>query len=102
MDALLEQVLGRPDLPKLKVEIDHALDHEAARRQAFYDALNDGDRDEFINGEVFMSSPQRLAHFSVVKNLSRLLETHVEARHTGMVATDSRSSATRRRSGIGG
>ena len=84
MDTLLEQVLRRPDLPKLKIEIDHALDHEAARRQAFYDALSDGDRDEFINGEMVMASPQRLEHGFLIRMIGRELERHVEQHDLGL------------------
>lgn len=88
MDALLEQVLRRPDLPKLKVEIDHLLDDEAARRQAFYDALSDGDRDEFINGEIVMASPARLEHIDCVICIRDLLADHVRRSKLGKVISE--------------
>src|SRR5688500_1895679 len=85
MDTLLEQVLRRPDLPKLKIEIEHVLDDEASRRKAFYDSLRDGARDEFINGKKVMASPQRMEHGLAVRAISRALENHVERRGLGFV-----------------
>lgn len=88
MDSLLEQVLRRPDLPKLKLEIEHVLDDEAGRRRAFYDALEDGDRDEFINGETVMASPARWEHIQIVRRLSRQLEDYSLRRALGTVASE--------------
>ena len=88
MDTLLQQVLRRPDLPKLKVEIEHVLDGEAARRAAFYDALRDGDRHEFINGETVMASPARLEHIDCVSGLRDLLSSHVRANGLGRVIAE--------------
>lgn len=84
-DTLLEQLLESPRLPLYARKIQDVLDEEAQQRQAFYAQIQEGDKAEFINGEIIFHSPVRLRHDNVSGKLYRLLSTHVTLHDLGYV-----------------
>ncbi len=77
----VQQLRCSPQLPRYVQEFESLLAAERARRERFYAEMAEDQKVEFINGEVFMHSPARLRHVTVVRNLSTLLDIYV-SRHT--------------------
>jgi Uma2 family endonuclease len=77
----VQQLRRSPQLPRYVQEFESLLAAERARRERFYAEMAEDQKVEFINGEVFMHSPARLRHITVVRNLSTLLDIYV-SRHT--------------------
>ncbi|MBV7333338.1 Uma2 family endonuclease [Chloroflexi bacterium TSY] len=77
---LLTQLLRSPRLPQLVRELEIIIDEEANRRKAFYNQITEGDKAEFINGEIIFHSPVKHRHNDASSNLHLLLKAHV-ARH---------------------
>ncbi len=84
-DVLLERVLASPRLGLLLREIEGVLAAEQARRAEFYDNIREGEKAEFINGEVIVHSPVTLEHNLVGKRLLKLLDTYVVHHRLGIV-----------------
>lgn len=83
--ALLQRLLQSPRLKLYAREIEDTLADEAERRQAFYAQLSEGDKAEFINGEVVMHSPVKYRHNKVGGNLYRLLSSYAMVQDLGYV-----------------
>ena len=58
---------------------------ETQRRREFYAAITEGDKAEFINGDVIFHSPVKLRHNVVTKRLLILLDTFVMMHDLGFV-----------------
>ncbi len=84
-DTLLRQLVQSPRLRLLADEIEHVLDRERAARRRFYDTMTEGDKAEFINGEVVVQSPVKLEHNRASKLLLRLLDSYVDLHGLGYV-----------------
>ena len=50
--AMLDHLLRSPRLPIFARKIEKVLVDEAAQRQSFYNQITEGDKAEYINGEV--------------------------------------------------
>ncbi len=85
IDEALEQLLASPRLPLYAQKIGDVLAREARQRQDFYARLDEGDKAEFINGEVIFHSPVKLRHNQVAKRLLTLLDAHVQQHELGYV-----------------
>ena len=83
--SLLDQLLRSPRLPIMVRKIEKILDDERAKRQAFYNQISEGDKAEYINGEVIFHSPVKLRHNVVAKRLLVLLDAHVGFNDLGFV-----------------
>ncbi|MEM0961726.1 MAG: Uma2 family endonuclease [Bacteroidota bacterium] len=77
-------LLDSPALPAHVARLQRVLDDEADRRDTFRDSL-EGEKAEFINGEIIMHSPARDAHTATVGRLFRLLSTYAELHSLGVV-----------------
>jgi Uma2 family endonuclease len=84
-DELLERVLASPRLGLLLREIEGVLAAEQARRAEFYDNFQEGEKAEFVNGEVILHSPVSLEHNLAGKRLLKLLDTYVARHGLGIV-----------------
>jgi Uma2 family endonuclease len=84
-DALLERLAQSPRLGLYVHRLTEMLADEHDRRERFYDAMTEGAKQEFINGEVILHSPVKLEHEKVSSLLYRLLSTHVDIRRLGRV-----------------
>lgn len=83
--SLLEQLLRSPRLPLFARKIEQVLADEAAQRQAFYEQITEGDKAEYINGEIIFHSPIKLRHNTASKRLLVLLDTYVGLNDLGFV-----------------
>ena len=77
-----------PTLPEFVAELDARLGAERERRRRFYEAIPDGAKWEFIQGEVVMHSPDRVRHLAVRRNLETLLWNRVNRRGLGTVLAE--------------
>jgi Uma2 family endonuclease len=85
MNSLVEQLMASPRLPEIVDELQARLADERARRQKFYHEMTEGQKVEFINGQVIMHSPARVRHLEVRDNLLVLLKLHVDVNQLGWV-----------------
>lgn len=83
--TLFEQLLQSPRLPQLVRELETVIEDEATQRKAFYDQITEGDKAEFINGEIIFHSPVKLRHSDASINLLLLLRAYVAQRGLGYV-----------------
>lgn len=81
----LEKLMGSPRLALYAKRIERVLASEADARRAFYAQVTEGDKAEFINGEVLIHSPVKLRHNQVSINLLMLLRTYVARHDLGLV-----------------
>ena len=81
----LTPLLKSPRLPEVVAALSDHLKAENAARETFYDEMSDGEKVEFIDGEIIMHSPARNRHLSASLKLAMLLEAFVSARKLGVV-----------------
>ena len=83
MEAILEPIYRSPKFTQYLRELNDALEREKVARQKFRDSLKDGERAEFINGEVIELMPARPAHRSVLTFVSTLISFHLRMNDDG-------------------
>jgi Uma2 family endonuclease len=84
-EDLLQAILDSPRLPEYAYEIQAVLAEETRRRQQFYQQMSEGEKVEFINGEIVVHSPVKLRHNAVAKRILVLLDTFVRFNNLGYV-----------------
>jgi Uma2 family endonuclease len=85
METILEPIVKSPKLQFYINELQRVFDAEQQHRTQFYNTIQEGDKTEFINGEMVFHSPVKLRHNVAGKRLLKLLDTHVEERNLGYV-----------------
>jgi Uma2 family endonuclease len=85
MSTPTAELLKSPKLPQYVEELERVLAAERARRQRFYRETPEGQKAEFINGEVVVNPPVRMEHVSSGRLLIRLLSAYVDAKGLGVV-----------------
>ena len=85
MDTLLEQLVQSPRLPQYLTEMQHVLAEEQHRREQFREQMDEGVKQEFINGKVVVSSPVRSKHDEASTFLCSLLVSFVALGDRGRV-----------------
>ena len=85
MEALLENIVKSPKLRIYSQEIDNILIEEQKRRKEFYETMKEGEKVEFINGEIVFNSPVKLEHNNYQKLLLVLLDNYVRVNNLGYV-----------------
>jgi Uma2 family endonuclease len=86
MSTPTAELLKSPKLPQYVEELKHALAAEKGRRLRFYRDTPEGQKAEFINGEVIVNPPARNEHLASQELLFSLLSFYVRARDLGRVA----------------
>jgi Uma2 family endonuclease len=81
----LSPLLNSPCLPDIVATLSDRLRTEAIARIRFRDEMSDGEKVEFIDGEVIMHSPARNRHLRAKYNIATLLGTHVRVNSLGEV-----------------
>lgn len=81
----LNELLRSPRIYEYAREIETALEREARKRREFYEQMTEGEKVEFINGEIIHHSPVLLRHNQAVKHLLVLLDTYVRFQNLGFV-----------------
>src|SRR4051794_8724357 len=84
----LEELRQSPKLKSYVQELAETLRREEAARRRYRDSLTEDVRAEFINGEVVNLMPNVDSHAQAVKNLVKLLDTHVFIRKLGTVRSE--------------
>ena len=87
-DELAERLYRVPDLKARLREMQERLDREERRRHEFYDWLDEDKKAEFIDGQIVVHSPAVKRHLDATKWLLKLVDTYVEIRGLGYVATE--------------
>ena len=85
MDAVVEKLLESPSLVLYLRRLEEVLAQERGARERFYEEMTEGDKTEFINGEVIVHSPVKKRHNDCVGRLLRLLSPFVQTRDLGYV-----------------
>lgn len=88
VDAILRELRQSPKLKSYVDELAETLRKEGEARARFRASLKDDVRAEFINGEVVVQMATRDRHAQAVKNLVKLLDTHVVTRRLGAVRAE--------------
>ncbi len=88
MDAVVEQLLESPRLALYVRRFEAVLERERVARERFYNEMTEGEKLEFINGEVVVHSPVKKRHNNCVKRLLKLIDTYVEQHELGFVGVE--------------
>ncbi len=83
--TMVQQLLRCPQLPLVVQEFQSELRAEHEKRTRFYEEMSEGQKVEFINGEVIVHSPVKLRHSVASQNLFTLLNVYVRKRQLGLV-----------------
>ena len=86
--VIMQQLICSPLLPMHVRELESLLQKEQIRRKRFYEEMSEGQKVEFINGEVIMQSPAKLRHTTASRNLGTLLNTYVSKHSLGYVGQE--------------
>ena len=73
MEAILKKLIESPRLSLYQREIEQVLEAEKMRRAHFTQTVSEGEKAEFINGEVVVHLPVKLRHNEASHNLLVLL-----------------------------
>jgi Uma2 family endonuclease len=85
MDTLIKDIIKSPKLGIYYKEIEDIIVEERKKRLKFYEDMKDGDKVEFINGDVIFNSPVKLEHNQCAKLLVKLLDTYAQLNNLGFV-----------------
>ena len=88
MDAVVERLARSPKLGLVYRDLTALWEQEQEARQRFYENIEDGQKVEFINGEIIVPSPDKLKHVQVRMHLTRLLNTHATVHDLGLVGDE--------------
>ena len=88
MESVLENIVKSPKLRIYSKEIDNILIEEQKRRKEFYVTMKEGEKVEFINGEIVFNSPVKLEHNKAGALLFTLLNTFVNKNNLGFVGNE--------------
>jgi Uma2 family endonuclease len=85
-DALLDRLVHSPKLGYYVDRLTGVLAEERCRRERFYEEMDEGTKQEFINGEVVVHSSVKLKHERASRLLLKLVDTYVAAHDLGYVS----------------
>jgi len=84
-EQIIQQLVRSPRLPQITQQLEAILQAEQERRARFYEEMSEGQKVEFINGEVVVQTPVRLRHNESSSNLATLLRAYVQRHNLGVV-----------------
>jgi Uma2 family endonuclease len=85
VEAILEKLIESPRLSLFHRQIQQVLEAEQVRRTRFIETMTEGEKVEFINGEVVVHSPVKLQHNNASKSLLVLMSAYVQTHSLGLV-----------------
>ncbi|MBI4663355.1 MAG: Uma2 family endonuclease [Verrucomicrobia bacterium] len=88
MESVVERLARSPKLGLIYRDLADLWEQEQKARQRFYESVEDGQKVEFINGEIIVHSPDTLKHVQVRKRLTKLLDTHAAVHDLGLVGDE--------------
>lgn len=84
----LEELESSPELLDHVEHLNRVVEEERRRREQFINDLDEDTKAEFINGQVVVHSPVRLAQIRATGNITVLLKVHCQAHALGEVTTE--------------
>lgn len=87
-EALYDQILELPDAPALVQRVSEYLHEERARREKFYNDIDESIKAEFIGGQIVVHSPVMLEHNVATGLLFKLVDTYVIQNDLGFVGIE--------------
>ena len=84
----LEELESSPELLDHVEHLNRVVEEEQRRREEFINRLDEDTKAEFINGQVVVHSPARLAHIRATGNITFLLTAYCRTRALGEVTTE--------------
>lgn len=90
MGSTLENIIKSPKLEIYSKEIINILNDEHKKRKEFYMKMKEGDKVEFINGEMIFQSPVKHQHAIASDLLFSLILNYVNTKKLGNVGHEKR------------
>lgn len=87
-NAILTRIMNQPDAHLLLQKVEAILHEEQERRQLFYKEIKEGEKIEFINGEIVVHSPVTKRHNVASGLLYRLLSIYSGKNNLGFVGIE--------------
>lgn len=87
-ETVVSDIMKLPQAPMILEELQQAWADEQARRQRFYEEMNEEQKTEFIQGEVIVHSPAKRRHLNAAGSIYTLLNLFVERHQLGEVFTE--------------
>lgn len=84
-EMTIQQLIHSPEMPSYVQQLQIMLQKEQEKRERFYEEMSEGQKVEFINGEVIVHTPVQLRHNIASQNLLVLLSAYVRKHHLGFV-----------------
>lgn len=84
-EMTIQQLIHSPEMPSYVQQLQIMLQKEQEKRERFYEEMSEGQKVEFINGEVIVQTPVQLRHNIASQNLLVLLSAYVRKHHLGFV-----------------
>ncbi len=88
MRNVVSNIMKLPQAPMILEELQQAWADEQARRQQFYEKMDEEQKTEFIQGEVIVHSPVKKPHLNAAGNIYTLLNLFVKRHQLGEVFTE--------------
>lgn len=85
---LIEQLKQAPDAVLIIQKMQAYLKEEAQKRHEFLEMVHEDVKAEFINGEIILHSPVRMAHLRASTNLVLEMASHVRTHNLGFVGIE--------------
>lgn len=85
---IVSDILNEPDAYFVVQAVTNVLNEERERRAKFYNDITEGDKIEFINGEIVVHSPVKFSHNVATGLLYRLLSIYVGKNQLGFVGVE--------------
>jgi Uma2 family endonuclease len=84
--TLIDPIVHSPRMPQYLRELEQILACEKERRRRFFAEVREGEKAEFINGEVIVHSPVNSEHEETSTNIFQLMRACVQLHSLGRVA----------------
>ena len=84
----LEELESSPELLGHVEHLNCVVEEERRRREQFINDLDEDTKAEFINGQIVVHSPARLAHTRTTMNITFLLTAHCRVHALGEVTSE--------------
>ena len=88
MDSVVERLARSPKLGLIYRDLTDLWAQEQKARKRFYESIEDGQKVEFINGEIIVHSPDTLKHVEIRKRLTNLLNNFAISHDLGLVGDE--------------
>ncbi len=87
IQSRVAELVQLPDVNEILRELEQAMNAESEKRTAFYKTAieREGEKLEFINGQMIVASPAKKYHIASIGNLYKLCDAFVDKHDLGFV-----------------